>query len=228
MIKRIINLLTYTSLLFTVNLFDHQAAAINSYHPTISEIIDHFKLSAYPIINSGYSGLIYKSNINIKKNYLPKGFKAKNYTLFSSIYYLLPENGKLKFHATKATKQFHYYIGEPILIIVIEPNGKLNKIILGNNLLGKEQLQLIVHENSYVAAKVYSTNNHQINKLKNINNKFYNNNIYKNNIKDNNLKYSMIGCTTIPSWEIEDCIRPTYKELIKKFPQHKQIIAEFT
>lgn len=218
------NLFIYI-LLFVINILSNQAIAIQppNDNPSIKKIIKNFQLKAYPINNSGYSNLIYKSNIMLKQTHLPKGFNAKKYALFSSIYYLLPENGKLKFHATKATKQFHHYLGEPMLIIVIEPTGKLNKVILGKNILQKEQLQLIIPGNSYVAAKVYPSNNiKEQNKLKNFT---YKN---KNILNKNNLKYSMIGCTTIPSWEIEDCLRANYKELIKKFPQHKKIIAEFT
>lgn len=214
-IRNVINNLVITVFLlfFVTTLLNNLAIAANSskhIEPSILDIINHFNLKPYPIKNSGYSNLIYKSDITLLNNQLPKGFAAKKYALFSSIYYLLPENGKLKFHATKATKQFHHYLGKPLLIFIIDPDGKLSKVILGKNIAKQEQLQLIIPANSYVAAQVYTTKNHY----------FYN--------KDLNVKYSMIGCNTIPSWEIEDCIRADYKSLIKKFPQHKKIIKQFT
>lgn len=173
--------------------------------PTMEQVVKKLKLNLYPDGSSGYYGEIYKAPEYIAKKHLPTEFKAGKYSLSSSIYYLLPEKNILKFHATTANKQFHHYLGSAMQIIMIHMNGALEKVILGKDILANQVLHLKIPANTYVAAQVYplQTNIHS-------------------------LQYSLIGCTTSPSWEIEDCIRASISELIKLFPQHAEIIRQFT
>lgn len=192
------------SILLTTNIYARPL-------PELEQIIKKLALAPYPGGKSGYSAKIYESNVKIKAKELSSLYKAKEYGLFSSIYYLLPEDELLKFHATTAAKQFNHYLGAAMLVIIIEPNGNLKKIILGKNLMKGEVPQIIIPEGSYIAAKVYSKSN-----------------IYRKKHLNKLKLYTLIGCTTSPSWNIKDCIRANYEDLTKKFPQHEKIIKIFT
>lgn len=179
--------------------------------PGMLDVIKTFDLTLYPGGTSGYYAASYKSSLPIEKNCLPTvGFNAEKYTLFSSIYYLLPEGDLLKFHATTATKQYHHYLGWPMQVIMIYPNGKLEKHILGKDLVRGQKLQLTVESNTYVAIMLYPPKSKS--KIKKLANK----------------KYAFIGCSSSPSWAVEDCTRACRKQLINKFPQHSKIIKQFT
>ncbi len=176
--------------------------------PTIDKVVEKLKLNLYPGGTSGYYGEIYKAPECIGKQYLPAGFKAEKYSLSSTIYYLLPENHILKFHATTANKQFHHYLGGAMQIIMLHPNGTLEKVILGKEILANQVLHLKIPANTYVAASIQLTK--------------------EQGIQQQSIQYSLIGCTTSPSWEVEDCIRATTQELMEKFPQHEELIRQFT
>ena len=204
--EQILTLLISIFLFITSNITIANAAKL----PSTQDIIKKFNLISYPGGTSGYYAITYKSIVPVDKaSLLSNGFKAEKYTLSSASYYLLPETHLLKFHATKATKQYHHYLGAPMMVIMIHPNGKLEKIILGKNILHNQQSQLTIPGNTYVAAVLYKSNK-KTQKLTNSN------------------KYAFIGCTTAPSWEIEDCIRASRQDLIKQFPRHKKIIKQFT
>jgi len=169
--------------------------------PTVEQIIKKLDLKPYPMKNSGFYAESYKSSEKIKKENLPSHYNAKEYNLSSSVYYLLPKGDKLKFHSTKASKQYHHYLGAPMKVIIINKKGILKEVMLGKDLLKNQQLHLTLPANSYVAAILDpSTDQNQ---------------------------YALIGCTTTPGWEKEDCDRITTEKLINKFPQHKEKIQQF-
>lgn len=191
-------------IIFLVLVPNFAVANINQL-PTVSQVVEKLGLDLYAGGTSGYCASTYKAMEQIERKNLPVGFKAEKYSLSSSIYYLLPEGNILKFHATKAAKQFHHYLGSAMRIIMIHENGALEEVILGKDILNKQQLHLNVPANTYLAAV-----------------------LYKSKIKNTQLEYVLIGCTTSPSWENEDCIRATTKELTDKFPKHAKIIRQFT
>jgi predicted cupin superfamily sugar epimerase len=180
-------------------------ASNNVRFPTIEQVVEKLKLKLYPGGSSGYYEEIYKASEYIDKRNLSADFKAEKYSLSSSIFYLLPENNILKFHSTVANKQFHHYLGSALQIFIIHMNGTLEKVILGKDILANQVLHLKIPANTYVAAQVYPSK-----------------------VPMHSLQYSLIGCTTSPSWEIEDCTRVTTQELIKQFPQHTEVIRQFT
>lgn len=118
---------------------------------TAASIIKKLKLKKHP--EGGYFFEIYRSPINIGKNFLPKKFSGKR-NLSTSIFFLLEGKNFSSFHKLKADEIWHFYSGVPLNIYVIKNSGRCKKIILGKNHL----YQVVIEAGQWFAAEVSEKN----------------------------------------------------------------------
>ncbi len=103
-------------------------------------------LSAHP--EGGWFKENYRSNELILKEALPERFPG-NRNFSTAIYYLLEKGDFSAFHRIKSDELWHFYDGDSLEIIEINPNGKIT-----SHLLGLENLpQIIIRANSWFAAR---------------------------------------------------------------------------
>ncbi len=96
---------------------------------SVDELIKHLDLVPHPA-GGLFFRQTYKSDGVIPKSVLPKDYHGdRNYNTL--IYSLLPEGVKLKFHKLHSDETLHFYMGGPMTIVQISPNGEVEHIILG-------------------------------------------------------------------------------------------------
>ena len=146
----------------------------------------------------GYHAEYYRSDEKISKDHLPSRFNASR--VFSTgIYFLLNNNDFSSFHKLKADEIWHFYSGSPLILYEIKENGSLEKTFLSGNVDKDTQFMKDVKAGSWLAAEVLD--------------------------KDS---YSFVGCTVSPGFEFDDFELAERKNLIKLYPQHRDIIEKLT
>jgi len=122
--------------------------------PTIAQIIEILKLSPLPE-EGGLFRQTYKSNIIIPKEYLPTKYN-ENRHIATHIFYLLTdeEDSFSALHRLKGDEIYHFYLGDPVEMLLLYPNGKSEVIFLGSDITNNEKIQKIVDHNVWQGSRV--------------------------------------------------------------------------
>ena len=160
----------------------------------IDQLIKHYKLQPHP--EGGWYCQTYKSNEQVAADALPKRFGASR-AFSTAIYFLLERGNFSAFHRIKSDECWHFYTGDPLHIYIIQQNGELKTISLGND-PGKEQtFQCVVPANCWFASRPAPGS-----------------------------EYCFVGCTVSPGFEFEDFELADAGTLSNQYPQHATVIKE--
>jgi predicted cupin superfamily sugar epimerase len=162
----------------------------------VNNIINHLKLTAHP--EGGYYNENYRSSGNINPDSLwPNVNGTRSYA--TGIYFLLKENQFSAFHKIKQDEMWHHYLGDTLLLHIIDPKGNYNKVTIGKNLAKGEHLQYVVLANHWFASEVLDKKS-----------------------------FVLCGCTVSPGFDFNDFEMPKRSVLVNKFPQHNDIISKLS
>ncbi len=104
-------------------------------------IIEKLSLKKHP--EGGYYREIYRSDEKIVKDALPLRYEGdRNFS--TSIYYLIRRGEVSKLHRLKSDEIYHFYMGASVEILMIYPDEKVEKRVLGLNLEKGEEPQIII------------------------------------------------------------------------------------
>jgi predicted cupin superfamily sugar epimerase len=98
------------------------------------ELIDHYNMQRHP--EGGYFRETFRSEMNVN---VDQGERSMS----TAIYFLITQNEISHFHRIKSDEGWHFYLGDPLKVIEITPNGELIETVLGKD-FQKGQLQQYV------------------------------------------------------------------------------------
>lgn len=104
--------------------------------------IDKLSLQEHP--EGGYFRETYRSKVQFETE---RGMRSAS----SAIYYLLKRGQITAFHRIKSDEMWHFYVGSPLAIHVID-SGELITVRIGNGPDKKESLQVMVRAGCWFAA----------------------------------------------------------------------------
>ncbi len=156
------------------------------------------KLQLKPHPEGGFYKETYRSLQKIPQKVLGAAFTGDR-NCCTGIYFLLTSQNFSAFHRIKQDEIWHYYSGSSLYVHVISTDGVYNRYSVGMNLEEEELPQLVVPAGSWFASSVKNGND-----------------------------YSLVGCTVSPGFDFDDFELADRKELINEFPDHKEVIAQFT
>lgn len=70
----------------------------------------------------------------------------------TAIYFLLPQGAKSKLHRIRSDELWHFYLGSPVTIVQIYPDGKVEEIKLGQNIAEGQRVQYVVPSGCWFGA----------------------------------------------------------------------------
>ena len=158
--------------------------------------IEKLRLEAHP--EGGYYRQTYKSDVVIAKEALPAGFTGSR-AISTAIYFLLEGENFSAFHRLRSDEIWHFYVGEPMDVHVIEPVGEYSRILLGGDPEAGQVLQAVVRAGCWFASHMVDWKS-----------------------------FAVAGCTVAPGFEFEDFEMGTREELLRVYPHHGGIIARLT
>jgi hypothetical protein len=96
-------------------------------------IADEIKtlLKLEPNATSGFVRETYKSDLSIAPGGLPAPF-ADGRPLGTALYFMVTPEAPVKLHRIKNDQLYHYYLGDPIEILMLRENGDSELLIPGN------------------------------------------------------------------------------------------------
>ncbi|MFP4293292.1 MAG: cupin domain-containing protein [Cyclobacteriaceae bacterium] len=117
----------------------------------------------------------------------------------TGIYFLLLEDKFSAFHRIAYDEMWHFYTGSPVEVIMLTEQGELKTQRLGSNPENGETFQFVVPGGCWFGSRM-----------------------------PDNTSYGLVGCTVAPGFDFRDFEMAQRSELIRQFPQHRQIITEMT
>ncbi|WP_316571716.1 cupin domain-containing protein [Neobacillus sp. YIM B06451] len=122
---------------------------------------------------------------------------GKERVLYTSIYFLLRDGEVSHFHRLKSDELWYFHAGDSLSVHMIHENGEYEEVLLGLDLEKGEVPQLLVPKNTIFGSSVSPEGN-----------------------------YALVGCMVSPGFEYTDFELFTQEELVKDYPQHREIIGK--
>lgn len=159
------------------------------------EIIKRYELQPHP--EGGYFCETYRSSESVQTS-----AGDRNYA--TGIYFLIPAGKHSWWHRIKSDEMWHFYLGDPLAIFEISPEGVFNKTILGKEILGEQLVQYTVPAGHWFGARpAMASENMEV---------------------AGNTSYSFVGCTVSPGFDFQDFELADEKSLITQYPSLEQKI----
>ena len=154
------------------------------------------KLSLSEHPEGGFFAPVYRSSERIEKLCLPDRFPGDR-ALVSSIYYLLAQGQISALHRLKSVEMWHFYSGDPLSLYILEPDGMLRERTLGGDFERGQEFQITIDPGCWFGAEHQGFG-----------------------------EYTLVGCTVSPGFEYEDMEFAGRDELIRCYPQHRELIEK--
>jgi uncharacterized protein len=158
--------------------------------------IDRLGLSPHP--EGGHYRATYKSDLTIDRGALPPRFHG-NRSASTAIYFLLEGRDFSAFHRIAADEVWHFYTGSALIVYVIDTEGNLSELHIGDRPAVGEAFQAVVKAGCWFASR----------------------------LKDG-AGFALVGCTVAPGFEFADFELAARAELIATYPMHRNLIEELT
>lgn len=113
--------------------------------------------------------------------------KTETRATASAIYYLLTPDTYSKIHRLPTDEVYHFYLGDPVELLLLEKNGKAKVIELGSDLLNNQYPQFVVSADSWQGSRLKPGG-----------------------------EFALLGTTMAPAFEYSDFERPEDLDLLMK------------
>jgi hypothetical protein len=148
---------------------------------TADEIKALLNLHPHPV-EGGWYRQTYISDVSVA---LLRGVRPYG----TAIYYLLEEGGFSEMHVLTSDEIFHFYLGDPVEMLQLLPDGGSRVITLGPDLAAGQQVQLVVPAGVWQGTRLLESG-----------------------------KVALLGCTVTPGFDFADYRGGTYAELSARWP----------
>ncbi len=165
--------------------------------PTPEKIIELLGLKPLPE-EGGYYREIYRSDEIISKESLPPRYgNAKAFC--TAIYYLLTPDIFSGIHRIISDEVFHFYLGDPVTMLQLFPDGSSKIITLGQDIDKDQNLQVTVPRNTWQGAFL-----------------------------NDGGSFALMGTTVAPAFDFSDFETGKRDELINNYPDQRSLITRLT
>ncbi|MBN2274773.1 MAG: cupin domain-containing protein [Bacteroidales bacterium] len=155
-------------------------------------------LQLKPHPEGGYFRETYRSTGQISQEALGNAYSGKR-NYSTCIYYLLTSDSFSAFHRIIQDEVWHYYEGSPIALHMISPQGDYLRVMIGRAFDKGQVPQYVIPGGTWFAASVEDSNS-----------------------------CTLSGCTVSPGFDFADFELGKRDELLKRFPQHREVITQLT
>jgi len=163
---------------------------------TAEEIKALLRLEPHPV-EGGFFRRTYTSSVSVA---LLGGVRPYG----TAIYYLLEEGTFSEMHVLSSDEIFHFYLGDPVQMLQLLPDGGSRVVTLGPDLAAGQHVQLVVPAGVWQGTRLVDDG------------------------KAGGGKVALLGCTVTPGFDFADYRNATADELIAKWPQEVKRIKALT
>ena len=149
-------------------------------------------------IEGGFFRETYRSRWNVAAEYLPDGIRGPR-SIGTAIYYMITPETFSALHRLPGSEIFHFYLGDPAIMLQLLPDGSARTITLGSDLAGGQQPQVVVLGGIWQGCKLALGG-----------------------------KFALMGTTMSPGFEYADYETGGRDELVAQYPNAAELIKEYT
>src|SRR5262249_33731721 len=117
----------------------------------------------------------------------------------TAIYYLLTPETFSALHRLQSDEVFHFYLGSPVRMLQLLPDGSGRTIVLGPNVLGGQEVQVVVPRG-----------------------------VWQGSLLEPGGDFALLGCTVAPGFEYADYEAGRRSVLEAQYPAFAGLIARLT
>jgi len=158
---------------------------------TADEIKNLLRLAPHPV-EGGFYRRTYTSDVSVA---LLRGVRPYG----TAIYYLLEVGAFSEMHRLASDEIFHFYLGDPVEMLQLHPNGDSSVLTLGPDLQAAQHVQVVVPAGVWQGTRLIGDG-----------------------------KVALLGCTVTPGFDFADYRSATYSELVQNWPAQAGRIRALT
>lgn len=110
-------------------------------------------LELEPNATCGFVRLTFLSRQSIAAGGLPAPF-AEGRPLGSALYFMVTPDAPVRLHRIRNDQLYHYYLGDPIELLLLHADGGTERIIVGPDLRGGQRVQQLIPGNTFHTARL--------------------------------------------------------------------------
>ncbi len=164
---------------------------------TAEEIKRHLRLEAHPC-EGGYFRRTWRSEEEIPPAALPSRYSGTR-AAGTAIYYLLESSTFSEMHRLASDEVFHFYLGDPVEMLQLWPDGSSKIVRLGSDLAAGMLPQLVVPKHVWQGSRLVPGGN-----------------------------LALLGCSVSPGFEYADYETGKRAELTREYPAAAELIEALT
>jgi uncharacterized protein len=164
---------------------------------TADEIKRHLNLARHPC-EGGWFMQTWRAEEAIPSEALPARYQAAR-PAGTCIYYLLEPGTFSEMHRLASDEIFHFYLGDPVEMLQLAPDGSARTMILGSDLAAGQLPQLVVPKFVWQGSRLVPGG-----------------------------KLALLGCTVSPGFDYADYEAGRADFLTRKYPQYVDLIRILT
>ena len=140
----------------------------------------------------------YRCGDKIGEADLPAGYEGER-SYSSAILYLLMPDTFSRLHRLRSDEIFHFYLGDPVTMLELHPDGSGEVITLGPDILQGQRTQVVVPGGSWQGCFLNPGG-----------------------------RFALMGTTVAPAFEFTDFEPGDRKTLLKQYPAQEDLILSLT
>jgi uncharacterized protein len=110
-------------------------------------------LDLEPNATCGFVRLTFLSKQSVAAGALPPPF-ADGRPLGSALYFMVTPVAPVRLHRIRNDQLYHYYLGDPIELLLLHADGGTERIIVGPDLRGGQRVQHLIPGNTFHTARL--------------------------------------------------------------------------
>ncbi len=162
------------------------------------EIIEHLGLEPLPGEGGFYRETYRSSDEKIPAGALPERYQADKH-IATAIYYLLTPETFSAVHRLISDELFHFYLGDPVTMLQLHPDGHGETITLGPDIEAGQRLQCVVPQGVWQGMHLNAGG-----------------------------RFALMGTTVAPAFDFDDYQPARRDDLLQKYPDFAEMIERLT
>ncbi len=166
---------------------------------TTEEIIEHLELEPLRI-EGGLYLQTYVASEEIAAEALPSRY-GRTKSLCTAIYYLLTDqpNSFSALHRLPTDEIYHFYLGDPVEMLLLHPEARSEVVILGQDLHADQHVQYVVPAGAWMGSRVMEGG-----------------------------RFALMGTTMAPGYDNQDYVEGEPAELERQYPDRAELIRQLS
>ena len=164
---------------------------------TADEVKQLLQLEPLPV-EGGFFRETYRSRWTVAEEYLPEGTRGPR-SIGTAIYYMLTPETFSALHRLPGTEIFHFYLGDPVVMLQLLPDGSSQTITLGPDLAGGQRPQVVVGGHVWQGSRLAPGG-----------------------------KFALLGTTMSPGFDYADFELGDRAQLVAQYPGAAEMIRQYT